>query len=58
MKYIRFISNNDEQNIGILNSDNTIELIEGDILGKHKPNGIKCNIDDIKEYMVPVGEQH
>jgi len=54
MKYVKFISNNNEQCIGILNSDNTIDLVDGDILGKHKLSGIKCSTDDIKKYMVPI----
>jgi len=55
MKYIAFVSKDNKQRTGILNSDGTIELVEGNIIGESKLTGARCDVDDIKQYLVPVG---
>jgi 2-keto-4-pentenoate hydratase/2-oxohepta-3-ene-1,7-dioic acid hydratase in catechol pathway len=54
MKYIKFIAKDDRQCAGVFNSDGTIQLIKGDILGEHGLTDAKCDVDDVKEYLVPV----
>ncbi len=54
MKYIRFISKCNEQWLGVLTEEGSIELLDGDIPGNVKPNGVNCSLDDIKQYLPPI----
>ncbi|MBI9015912.1 MAG: fumarylacetoacetate hydrolase family protein [Phycisphaerae bacterium] len=53
MKYIRFIDQNNIEQIGILNN-NIIELLDGDLLDNPTLTGQTCSIDSIKAYLPPV----
>lgn len=54
MKYLRFISKEDNPCTGILQEDGSIEMLDGDILGPHQPTGRRCSTADIKQYLPPV----
>ncbi len=54
MKYIRFISKDHTIHTGVLESDQTIHLLEGNLLGDHRRTGKTCGQEDIREYLTPV----
>ena len=54
MRYIKFISKENQQHTGILNSDSSIQTIEGDIFNEYELTNKKFSIDDVKEYLFPV----
>ena len=54
MKYIKFIDNDSEIRIGILESDGTIRLIDGSILNEHQVTDKSLTVEDIQHYLPPV----
>ena len=53
-QYVRFLSKDEIVTTGILDSNGKIKVIQGDILGEHRPTDEQCTVEDIKEYMAPV----
>lgn len=54
MKYVRFISKENKTCQGIVEANGSIQLIQGDILGEHKPTGQTCPAENIKQYLPPI----
>ncbi|MCP4709290.1 MAG: fumarylacetoacetate hydrolase family protein [Planctomycetes bacterium] len=51
---MKFIDKESKIRSGVLESDGTIKLIEGPILGEHEIAGESLTIDDIQQYLPPV----
>jgi len=54
MKYLRFVNHDDVTCCGIVNPDGSIDLLKGEILGRHQRTGQTCSFDDIKQYLIPI----
>jgi 2-keto-4-pentenoate hydratase/2-oxohepta-3-ene-1,7-dioic acid hydratase in catechol pathway len=54
MKYIRILTRDDKARTGILEPDNTINLIESDIFNDPLPTGETLTLNDVKHYLPPV----
>ena len=54
MKFLKFISTNNEILTGICNGEKSIDIIDGNPLSEYRITGKKCRFDDIKEYLPPV----
>jgi len=54
MKFIRFISKDDNSEIGVLQNDGSIEIIHGDLRGEYEKTGETCHTEEIKQYLPPV----
>lgn len=54
MKYLRFITRDNRQCAGVLESERTIRLVEGDILSGYRLTDSRCETADIKEWRSPM----
>jgi len=54
VKYIRFLSQEDQTCSGIVQSDDSIATIEGDILGENRRTGQVVGVGEVKQYLPPI----
>ena len=54
MKYIRVLTQDDQARTGIIEPDNTINLIDSNIFHDPLPTGKTINLNDVKHYLPPV----
>ena len=54
MKFVRFIRRDNQREIGILQSDGTIQIIQGELFGVYEQSGETCHMEEIKQYLPPV----
>ena len=54
MKLLRFVHKDNTTCHGILRPDQTIDLLEGDLLAPRQPSGRTCPVADILRYLPPV----
>jgi len=54
MKIVRFTRKHNKPEAGILQSDGSIQIIAGDLLGAYEKTGVTCHTEEIKRYLPPV----
>lgn len=54
MKFVRFIRRHNEPEVGILQSEGIIQIIQGELFGDYEQSGETCHTEEIKHYLPPV----